>query len=80
MLRQTSMVHDVEISHEDTVHKASYFVEHGVIHARIGERVMLSPVNGGDPDRTVRSMLLGQILQNTRKARQASHWRRTGAQ
>jgi hypothetical protein len=58
------MVFEVQVRHEDIVKTASYFVEHGVIHARIGERVMRSPLLGGDANEMVRAMLLACLTRS----------------
>lgn len=74
-MQQTSMIHEVEITEAGTAHKASYFVELGVIHANIGGRILLSPLNGGDAAAMVKALLTGRALQDARKNRQANLWR-----
>ncbi|MGV8950874.1 MAG: hypothetical protein ACOH2M_07195 [Cypionkella sp.] len=69
------MIHAIEITLEGVPHKASYFVEHGVIHAHIDGRLLLSPLNGGDAAAMVAALLKGRATQEARKSRQAGMWR-----
>ncbi|MET3899738.1 hypothetical protein ABIB57_003700 [Devosia sp. UYZn731] len=74
IVQQSSMVLDVEVSHHGTVHKASYFVEHGVIHAKIGDGVRQFPLDDGDAGATVMSHLTGYLHQIDRKRALARIW------
>ena len=74
MTHQPSLVRDIEIEHEGVSHRATYFIEHGIIHARIGERLLSVPLSIGDPDATVANLLRGHLAQSARRERQASRW------
>lgn len=80
MTQQSSVVLDVTVEHEGQIHEATYYVEHGVIHARIGDRVLLAPVVGEeDVEEIVRSLLRGHLLQTARKARHVGRWQDQGS-
>ena len=74
MTDRQSVVLDVDVEHEGQTHRATYFVENDVVHARVGGKVLLSPLGGGDAQEKVRTLLLGHLLLETRKARQAMSW------
>lgn len=75
MTDRQSVVLDVAVEHEGQTHKATYFVEGDVVHAQVGGRVLASPLGGGDAQQKVRTLLLGHLLLESRKARQAASWR-----
>lgn len=79
-MQQASMIHEVEVTVEGVPHKASYFVEHGVIHAHLGGRMLLSPLNGGDAASMVVALLKGRAAHDARKSRQAGMWREIRSQ
>lgn len=72
-MQQISMVLDVEIAENGGTHRASYVVDHGVIHARIGDRIMLRPVGDGDAAEMVSALLRGHLL---RDAQEVALWHR----
>ena len=74
MTDRQSVVLDLDVEHEGQTHRATYFVENDVVHARVGGKVLLSPLGGGDAQEKVRTLLLGHLLLETRKARQAMSW------
>jgi hypothetical protein len=41
-MERQSTVQSVEVSHDGLVYSASYFIEHGVLRAKIGGRIYLS--------------------------------------
>lgn len=59
MEERHSIVQTVEVTHGGDTYSASYFVEQDIIHARIGERILLSPVGGTRPSETVKALLTG---------------------
>lgn len=69
------MVLDAEVSHHGAVHKASYFVEHGVIHAKIGDSIRQFPLDERNAADTVASHLTGYLHQVERKRELARIWR-----
>lgn len=74
-MEQKSQVLEVEVEHQGEIHRASYFVEGEVVHARIGGKVLRSPLGGGDAAEKVRALLTGHLLLQSRKARNAEIWR-----
>lgn len=74
VLQQNAMILDVEALHRGTVYKASYFVEHGVIHAKIGHGVRQIPLNNRDAAATVLSHLTGFLQQTDRKRELIRIW------
>jgi hypothetical protein len=78
MEEREGVVQSVEIRFEGEVHRASYFVEYNVIHASIGGRVIATPVGNGPVADTVKALLLGQLLQRSRKMTSARLWLRRG--
>lgn len=71
---ETSMVQKIDVLHDGQTCRASYFVDHSVVHAMIGERVLLAPLVGGDAAVVVRSLLKGHLLQTSRKMRHVEAW------
>ena len=61
MSQQTSIVLEVMVERDGRPYVAPYFVEHGVIHAKIGDRVLLAPLVGGTADEMVRALLCGHL-------------------
>jgi hypothetical protein len=68
-MEQYSQVLEVQIKHDGTAHRASYFVEEGTIHARIGERMMTVPLGPRPAADSVKTMLSGYLAQQSRKLR-----------
>lgn len=73
---QESVVRDIEISDGDQVHKASYFVELGMLHANIGDRLIRLSVGVDTSDEAVRRLLLGHIQTKEWRRRMAEKWTR----
>ena len=74
MTQRQSVVLEVEVEFEGQTHRATYFVEGDVVHARVGGRVLVSPLGGGDAEAKVRTLLLGHLQLETRKTRQSARW------
>lgn len=74
-MEQKSQVLEVEVEHQGQIHRASYFVEGDVVHARIGGKVLRSPLGSGNAADTVRTLLAGHLLLQTRKTQNAKLWR-----
>jgi hypothetical protein len=73
-MERQSIVQEVEVEHDGQHLKASYFVEHGIIHASIGGRSISAPIGPSGAAGTVRALLTGQILQNARRMENAVKW------
>jgi len=80
MEEREGVVRSVEIELDGEVHRASYFVEYNVIHASIGERVVAAPVAMAPAAETVKALLLGHLLQQSRKGTRACRWNQAGRQ
>lgn len=76
-MERQSQVFDVEVDHDGQAHKASYFVEEDKVFANIEGRVLIAPLGSRPAVDTVRSLLSGHLLQQTRKLRQAGRWARS---
>ncbi|QDZ11590.1 hypothetical protein [Devosia ginsengisoli] len=73
-MQEESIVRDIEISDGRQVHKASYYVENGMLHARIGGK-MISLVTGAETsDEAVRRLLSGHIQTKAWRQRLAERW------
>lgn len=66
-MEQEGLVQNVSIDHFGETFSSSYFVENGMIHASIGGRVLISPLGNCPAADTVRALLTGHLLQNSRK-------------
>jgi len=73
-MERNSVVQDVEVTHDGQTYRASYFVESNVIHAMIGGRTLLSPIGPVSAGDTVKALLTGYLLQQTRKAGNVAKW------
>lgn len=71
-----SRVFDVEVEFDGQTHKAAYFVENGIIHAQVEGKLIVSPVGAVAASRTVKALIMGQLLQMKRKHRQRVVWAR----
>ena len=61
MIQRHSMVLEVEVQFDGEPHTAAYFVERDVIHAQVGDRVIVTPLLGTDPAETVKTQLLAHL-------------------
>ena len=71
---QESIVRDLEISDGEQVHKASYFVELGMLHANIGGKIIRMSVGADTSDEAVRRLLLGHIQTREWRRRMSQKW------
>lgn len=74
-MQQQSVVLEAKVQHGGQTHTAAYFVEGDVVHARVGTRVVVAPLAGGDANARVRSLLLSHLMLEERKAQHAARWR-----
>ena len=74
MEERQSIVQTVQVTHGGDTYSANYFVEQNIIHARIGERVLLSPVGETRPSDTVKALLTGHLLQRSRRMGHIRRW------
>ena len=61
MSQQESIVLEARVERDGRLYAAPYFIEHGVIHAKIGSRVLLAPLVGGNADEMVQALLRGHL-------------------
>jgi hypothetical protein len=73
-MERNSQVLEVEVDYGGTPHRASYFVEENTIHANIGGRVLSIPCGPRSAADTVKTVLSGYLLQQSRKLRHAGRW------
>nr|WP_314260299.1 hypothetical protein [uncultured Devosia sp.] len=73
-MERESVVRDVQVEHEGITHTASYFVEDGMIHGRIGERKLLAPIGPDSADLTVRSLVSEHLQERSRRMRHSDNW------
>jgi hypothetical protein len=72
-MERQSQVLEVQVEHEGSVHRVSYFVENGTIHANIGGRLLAIPTGPRSASDTVKSLMFGYLSQRSRKPRHAAH-------
>jgi hypothetical protein len=73
-IMQHNQVLEVEIEHEGSAHRASYFVENQTIYASIDGRMLLSPLGNHAPAETVRGLLSGYLQSRSRRLAAARRW------
>lgn len=73
-MEQHSQVLTTQVEFEGETYEASYFIEHGVIHANIEGRFLQTPLSGVDAAHTVQAVLKGHLLQTHRKSQQRDQW------
>lgn len=66
MTDRASVVLDVSIEHAGQTYTASYFVEHNVVHVRIGDRMLVVPLMNQDTVELVKSHLREHALSRAR--------------
>lgn len=75
-MEMQSQVFDVEIEFDGQIHKAAYFVENDIIHAKVEGKLIVSPLGGVPASKTVKALITGQLLQMKRKHKQRVTWTR----
>ncbi|MGB3337073.1 MAG: hypothetical protein WBA73_07840 [Devosia sp.] len=73
-MERTSQVLEIEINHEGSPHRASYFIENETIYASIGGRMLIAPTGPRPAADTVKTLLSGHLLQQSRKLRHMGRW------
>ncbi|KFL29478.1 hypothetical protein JP75_20600 [Devosia riboflavina] len=73
-MEQHSQVLTTEVEFDGNSYTATYFVEHGIIHANIDGRLVHAPLTQEEAQRTVQAMLTGHLLQTHRKSAQRDSW------
>ncbi|MBW4653415.1 MAG: hypothetical protein KME20_10340 [Kaiparowitsia implicata GSE-PSE-MK54-09C] len=71
---QECLVQTVEVTHGSEFHRAAFYVENCVIHARIDHRNLLSPLGNVPAADTVRALLTEHLTQRRRVTNQARRW------
>lgn len=77
-MERESVVLEVEVQHEGSAYRASYFVEGHTIHANVGGRMLVAPLASKSAAETVETLLTGHLQQQSRKRRHSGLW--TGLQ
>jgi hypothetical protein len=75
-MERESVVLEVEVQHEGSIYRASYFVEGETIHANVGGRMLIAPLAMKPAADTVKSLLSGHLLQQSRRIRHSGLWER----
>jgi hypothetical protein len=68
------IVQTVEVTLDGEIHRASYYVENNIIHARISGHPVLSPLGNAPAADTVKVLLTEHLIQRRRVADQAARW------
>ena len=75
-MQNEHIVRDMEVSDGGRHYKASYFVEHGILHTNIDGRMLSMPVGSDDPEQAVKRLLLGHAQMKTWRQRFRDRWSR----
>lgn len=75
-MERESVVLEVEVQHEGSAYRASYFVEGQTIHANVGGRMLVAPLASKPAAETVETLLTGHLQQQSRKMRHSGLWDR----
>lgn len=70
-----NVVLEVAVTHEGAEHKASYFIENGVIHANINGKNLRLPHGHVPVEQTVRAVLIGMLERQGRLAARVRGYR-----
>ncbi len=73
-MEMQSQVFDVEVEFDGQTHKAAYFVENDIIHAQVEGKMIVSPLGAVPASRTVKALIMGQLLQMKRRHKQRVTW------
>ncbi|MCR6671999.1 hypothetical protein [Devosia ginsengisoli] len=73
-MQEKSIVRELEVSDGLEAHKASYYVENGVLHAWIGEKMISLTMGVDASDEAVRRLLVGHIQTKAWRQRFADRW------
>jgi hypothetical protein len=73
-MERQSQIFEVELDQQGETHRATYFVERDMIFTSIGGRMLIAPLGSKPAMETVKSLLSGFLLQQTRKLSQAGRW------
>lgn len=76
-MQEESIVRELEVSDGSQAHKATYYVENSVLHARIGEKMISLTIAGEASDEAVRRLLVGHMQTKAWRQRFAEKWRRS---
>lgn len=73
-----SVVFEAAVDYFGQIHTATYYVEHGIVHAHIAGRIIPNPVADDGAEATVKRLLVGHAIKARRRADIARRW--TGEQ
>lgn len=76
-MERQSTVLTTSVDFEGDTYSASYFIEGGIIHAEIGGRVLMTAVGLHSAEQSVKMLLTGHLLQQSRKTRHSTNWAAT---
>lgn len=75
-MERKSVILEVDVQHDGSSHRASYFVEDTIIYASIDGHVLIAPLGQEAAASTVRMLLSGHLRQRSRKLKHARQWRK----
>jgi hypothetical protein len=73
-LERDGLVQELTIDHDGQSYSAVYFVEHGQIHVKTGDRLYRLARNEASASDAVRGLLLGLAAESQRKHGQSTRW------
>lgn len=71
---RASMVHEVKLQRGGEIHVATYYIEHGLIHASVDGKTMIAPLGVVPATDTVRVLLASILLHRARRAGERRSW------
>lgn len=66
----------LDVPYRGQAHRTSYFVENGIIYAKIGDRTVLTPASIQSPEEIVRNLVIGKVEQQRRRLKLRSAWQK----
>jgi hypothetical protein len=67
-------VFELRIRADGEIHHVPYFVESGIVHARIGDKLQMLPATNGDVVGTVERLFRGYLLHRATRLRNSKMW------
>jgi hypothetical protein len=73
-----STIRTVDVVFDGIIHRVPYYIEHGIIHAVVGDRPITAPVGFGKKSASVIvvSLVAGHLQAKKRRLAQAASWGR----
>lgn len=66
----------LEVPYRGQAYRTTYFIENGMIYAKIGDRTVLAPATTQSPEEVVRNLVIGKVEQRNRRLRLRSAWQK----